>query len=139
MGLCNDTSLRDFLSVLKYIKISFSIHLAAYVANLVPFPTLKLSTPLINPIVPMEIKSSVYSPVLSNFFTIWATSRKLCSINLFLASLLPSSISLIYFNSSSVDKGWGNVLFFTYETKNNVSFIKNVNIVKKVDTYYRLH
>src|SRR5690625_7829220 len=95
---------------------SFSIHLAAYVASFVPLPTLKLSTPLIKPIVPIEIKSSVYSPVFSNFLTICATSRKLCSINLLRADSFPCCNNQIYFFSSSLDNGMGERVFLRYDT-----------------------
>jgi len=41
---------------------------AAKVASFVPLPGWKLSIALISPIVPIEIRSSRSSPVLSNFF-----------------------------------------------------------------------
>ena len=60
---------------------------------------------------PILIKSSWLSLKLSNFFTIWATNLKLCSINLFLASLLFCSSKFKYFSSSFFDKGSKNKLF----------------------------
>ena len=50
------------------IRISFSMHLEAYVASLIFFPVLKVLIALISPIVPMDIRSSTPTPVLSNFF-----------------------------------------------------------------------
>jgi len=65
------------------------MHLAAYVANLVPLLGLNVAIALIKPIVPIEIKSSVSFPVLLYFFTICATNLKFLSINTFLAFSSP--------------------------------------------------
>lgn len=70
------------LSDRRCIKISFSIQRAAKVASFVPFPVWKLSIALIRPMVPMEMRSSRSSPVLSNFLTMCATNLRLCSISL---------------------------------------------------------
>ena len=67
MGSCKDTSFRVFFNERRCIRISFSIQRAAKVANFVPLFGEKDSIALINPIVPIEIKSSKSSPVLSNF------------------------------------------------------------------------
>src|SRR5699024_12667957 len=102
-----------FIYFLLFLCFSFSIHLAVYVSDLLPRPFLYLSSPLINPIVPMDIRSSVSSTVLSNFFTMWATNRKLCSMSLFPALWSPSCINLIYFASSIGERGCGNAWCFT--------------------------
>ena len=65
-GSSNETSDLVLLFRLKYIKISFSIHLEAYVASLIFFSGLKVFTALIKPIVPILIKSSILIPVFSN-------------------------------------------------------------------------
>ena len=56
-------------------------------ASLMFLSLLKVLIALINPMVPMEIKSSTPTPVLSNFFAMYTTSLKLCSIRMDLASL----------------------------------------------------
>src|SRR5699024_7356379 len=138
IGLYKDTSLFDFFNERKYIKISLSIQQAQYVASFAPLFALKLSTPLIKPIVPIEIKSSLFSFVSSYFFTICATRRKLCSINLSLAIVSPASIASTYFFSSSLDNGWGNALFLIYETNTTYCFKKYVIIAKIVDICFLL-
>src|SRR5690554_6177632 len=64
----------------------------------------------IRPIVPIEIKSSVSFPVLAYFFTIWATSRKFLSINIFFASSSPLEYLSRYSCSSFMDSGLGKEL-----------------------------
>ena len=54
----SDTSPRRFRLARRVIRISFSMHRAAYVPSGVPDADLKLSTALISPITPMEIRSS---------------------------------------------------------------------------------
>ena len=49
---------------------------------------LKVLMALISPMVPMEIRSSTPTPVLSNFFAMYTTSRRLCSISSAFASWL---------------------------------------------------
>lgn len=46
-------------------------------------------TALINPMVPMEIKSSMLMPVFSNRLAMYTTSRRLCSISSLRASSSP--------------------------------------------------
>ena len=58
----------------------------AYVASLIFFTGSKVFIALINPMVPIEIRSSTPTPVLSNFFAIYTTSLKLCSIRIDFAS-----------------------------------------------------
>ena len=65
-----ETSIFVLLFRLKYIKISFSIQREAYVASLIFFDGLNVLIALIRPMVPIEIKSSTPTPVLSNFFAI---------------------------------------------------------------------
>ena len=52
----------------RCIRISFSIHLEAYVANLMFLSGQNVLTDLIRPIVPIDTKSSILTPELSNFF-----------------------------------------------------------------------
>ena len=63
---------------------------------------LNVSTALIKPNVPIDNKSSLSILVDSYFFTICATSLKLCSINLFLASKSLFCHNSKYFLSSSL-------------------------------------
>ena len=49
----------------------------------------KVDTALMSPLVPMEIRSSVSTPEAKYFFTICATSRRLCSISVSRASVSP--------------------------------------------------
>ena len=81
-------------------------------------------TPFINPIVPILTKSSKSTFVFSYFFAKNTTNLKLCSINLSLASLLPSNINSV---SSSLDKGSGNLskLPTKYTFLINIFFINN--------------
>src|SRR5699024_12550034 len=58
-GSSKEISVFNLLLRLRYIKISFSIHLEAYVANLIFFSVFKVLTPFIRPIAPMLIKSSI--------------------------------------------------------------------------------
>ena len=81
------------------------MHLDAYVASLIFFSGLNVLIALISPIVPMEIKSSTPTPVLSNFFAIYTTRRRLCSIRSFLASFASPFLRLLivasYFSGES--------------------------------------
>ena len=63
------------------------------------------------PIVPILIKSSGFSPFVSNFLTICATRRKLCSISLFRETSSPCSIFSKQSFSSASDNGSGKTLF----------------------------
>ena len=104
-----ETSSRVLLVLRRYIKISFSMHLDAYVASLIFFAGLNVLIALIKPMVPMEIKSSTPTLVLSNFFAMYTTRRRLCSIRRDLASFSPSvpkraSVSV----SSAAESGAGS-------------------------------
>ena len=71
---------------------------------------LKVFIPLIKPIVPMEIKSSTPTPVLSNFFAMYTTSLRLCSISIDLASSSLFSIKFFMHSPSmSVLSGAGRI------------------------------
>ena len=59
-----------------------------------PSGGLKVVTALISPMVPIEIRSSVSSPVPWYFLTTCATSRRLCSIRIFFAWESPSWLFL---------------------------------------------
>ena len=63
-----ETSSFVLLVLLKYMRISFSMHLDAYVASLIFFAGSKVLMALMSPMVPMEIRSSTPTLVLSNFF-----------------------------------------------------------------------
>ena len=108
-GSSIDTSLFSLLLLLRCIKISFSIHLEAYVANFIFLSTLKVLTPFINPIVPIEIKSSKPTPVFSNFLAIYTTNLKFLSTKTLRASFSPFSILSNISCSSSGVNGGGNV------------------------------
>ena len=109
-GSSIDTSPFNLLLFLKNINISFSIHLDAYVASFIFLSDLNVFTPFINPIVPIDIKSSNPIPVFSNFFAMYTTSLKFLSTSVCLASKLSSlSNCSIYFCSSSGSNGGGNV------------------------------
>ena len=101
-GSSIDISPFILLLLLKYISISFSIHLEAYVASFIFFSVLKVFTPFINPIVPVEIKSSSPTPVFSNFLAIYTTSLKFLSTNVCFTSSCPLSN---FFKSSSSSSG----------------------------------
>ena len=75
-----DISLRCEDLFLIYISISFSIHLDAYVASLIFLSMLNVDTAFISPTVPIDISSSIFAPVFSNFFAMYTTRRRLCSI-----------------------------------------------------------
>jgi len=55
----------------------------------VPFSGLNVEMAFINPMVPIEIKSSLSLMVELYFFTMWATSLKFLSISMFRASSSP--------------------------------------------------
>jgi hypothetical protein len=61
----------------------------------------------INPIAPIEIKSSI-SLLLEYFFAIWATNRKFRSIKMFFAVVSPPEYLMTRFFSSSAVSGLGN-------------------------------
>ena len=54
----SETSEAVFFCDRKYIRISFSTHLAAYVASLAPLLASNVEMPLMRPMVPMEMRSS---------------------------------------------------------------------------------
>ena len=94
---------------LKYIKISFSIQREAYVASLIFFPVLNVFIAFINPIVPIEIKSSKSIPVFSNFLAIYTTNLKFLSTKICFELLSSSSILESTSISSSAESGGGKV------------------------------
>ena len=104
-----DISFFNCVLFLKYISISFSIHLEAYVASFIFLCGQNVFTAFISPIVPIEIKSSTFAPVASNFFAIYTTSLKLCVISISLAVSSPSVILSITISSSVFFSGGGNV------------------------------
>ena len=107
IGSCSDTSRASFLVARRHISTSFSTHRAAYVDNCVPMPGRYVSTALISPIAPIDIKSSASQPGAVYFFAMCATSRRLCSINSLRASLSPlTSLSNASFSSDAL-KGCG--------------------------------
>ena len=109
-GSSIETSALILLFLLRYIRISFSMHLEAYVASLIFLSLSYELIALISPIVPIDIKSSTPTPVLSNFFAIYTTSLKLCSIRVCFASAseaVPSAS--IAFCSSLAPSGAGNI------------------------------
>ena len=86
------------------------MHLAAYVARRIFLDGSKLLIPFINPIVPIDIKSSCSTFAVEYFLLTCATSLKFLSINMLRASSSP------FFNlsknilSSSELKGSGKRL-----------------------------
>lgn len=83
------------------------MHLAAYVARVLPLSGLKVETALISPTVPIEIRSSESRLGVLYFLAICATSRRLCSMSLQRASWSPSDSRTIYAFSSSGDSCGG--------------------------------
>ena len=85
------------------------MHLDAYVASFIFLSVLNVFIAFINPIVPIDIKSSSPTPVFSNFLAMYTTSLKFLSTNVCLTLSSPlanfSSISV----SSSLVNGGGNV------------------------------
>ena len=63
---------------------------------------------LIRPIVPIETRSSMPIPVFSNFFEMYTTSLKLCSMSIFLL-FVSVFIFEIASASSDGDRGGGSV------------------------------
>ena len=83
--------------------------------------------PFINPIVPIEIRSSKL--VLDEYFlAICATNLKFFSINIFLASTSPFSKSLTYFCSSSKDKGSGKRELLDIYQKITQNYLRSLRI-----------
>ena len=64
---------------------------------------------LISPMVPMEIRSSMPTPELSNLRAIYTTSRRLWVMSRSLASLSPSAARRIASASSAEFSGGGSV------------------------------
>lgn len=96
------------------------MHLETYVESFTLLDGLKLLIPFINPIVPIEIKSSKSMLVEEYFLQTCATKRKFFSINIFLASSSPFFNNSKYFCSSSLLNGSGKrLLFEIYPTKKN--------------------
>ena len=92
---------------------------------------LKVLMPLMSPIVPIEIRSSTFTPVFSNFFARYTTSRRLWAISFSRAAswfISPSSIfwffsplrAMRHFCSSSCSKGAGSTsvppMYHTYSS-----------------------
>ncbi len=69
-GSSIETSILVLLFLRRYIRISFSMHLEAYVASLIFFPVLKVLIALISPIVPMDIRSSPPNARIIKFFSL---------------------------------------------------------------------
>ena len=70
---------------------------------------LKVLMDLIRPMVPMDIRSSTPTPVLSNFFAMYTTSRRLCSIRMaFASSSYSVPRSLMTLLSFSISRGGGS-------------------------------
>ena len=93
--------------------------------------------PFINPIVPIEIRSSKL--VLDEYFlAICATNLKFFSINIFLASTSPFSKSLTYFCSSYKDKGSGKRELLDIYPKNNAELLKKLKnpAIEIIDMIY---
>ncbi len=113
----------------------FSIHLAAYVASLIFFVSSKLSIPLISPIVPMDIKSSIsLSPILY-FFAIYATNLRFLSIRQSLAPRSPDLHFSMHSFSSFALKGLGKDC--TSDTSNSFTFILcNTPQVRAFPSFY---
>ena len=112
-GSSKDTSSFTLLLRRRYIRISFSMHLDAYVASFIFFSGLNVFIPFMRPIVPIDIRSSTHTPVFSNFFARYTTSLRLCSISCFfacsfdIATFLSTSAIRQHF-SSSVSSGGGS-------------------------------
>ena len=71
---------------------------------------LKVLTPFINPIVPIEIRSSNPIPVFSNFFAMYTTNLKFLSTNFCLTCKLSSNDNCLISSASSLGaKGGGKV------------------------------
>ena len=101
---------------------------------------------LINPIDPIEIKSSWSIFVVEYFLLIWATNLKFLSINIFLASSSPDYIFSIHSFSSSGDNGSGNKLFpwiypntITADFKKVKKPVRNVNNKTDLQILYILN
>ena len=97
--LCCDAFLRN-------MSISFSIHREAYVASLMFLSGQNVFTALISPIVPIDTRSSIPTPVDSNFFAMYTTSLRLCIIRssrAFFSSVFKSSN--VFCSSSFVNGG----------------------------------
>ncbi len=97
------------LLLLKYIRISFSMHRDAYVASLMFLLVSYVLIAFISPIVPIDIKSSIPVPVFSNFLAMYTTSLKFLSTSSCRVSLSPCANFFRAFASSSAFKGGGNV------------------------------
>ena len=108
-GSSIDTSIRIFEFLRRYINISFSIQRDAYVASFIFLSGLKVFIAFIRPIVPIEIKSSTYMPVFSNFRAIYTTRRRFLSINVALTDISPSASAFMSLASSSFVSGEGSV------------------------------
>ena len=69
----------------------------------------KVLIPLMSPMVPMEIRSSMFTPVDSKRRAMKTTSRRLCSISSRLASRSPSSNRARASASASRSSGGGKM------------------------------
>jgi len=110
----------------RHDSIGFSMHRAQYVLNCVPLSGLNVPTPLIRPIVPIEIRSSCSHPGILYFLAICAHSRKLCAMSFSRATASPRFIRSIICDSSSRDKGFGKAFpCCRYPKRNRASLRKN--------------
>ena len=70
---------------------------------------LKVWMALMRPIVPIEIRSSMWMPVFSNRRAMYTTSRRLCSMSREAASSLPAASARMVCCSASRSSGAGMV------------------------------
>src|SRR5699024_7036329 len=106
-GSSKEISVFNLLLRPMYVNISFSIHREPYLANLILFSILNVFTPIIHPIEPILIKSSILIPVFSKFRAIYTTRRKFRSIKTARADLSPCGKSSSNSLSSSFVNGGG--------------------------------
>ena len=106
-GSSMETSVRCEAILRRCMRISFSMQREAYVASLIFLSGLKERIALISPIVPMEIRSSMPTPELSNRLAMNTTRRRLCSISKARASALPARSCSSASRSASRSSGGG--------------------------------
>ena len=69
-GSSSEISFLILFVLRRNMSISFSMHREAYVASFMFFDGLNVLTAFINPIVPIDIRSSIPTPEFSNFLAI---------------------------------------------------------------------
>ena len=107
-GSSSETSIFSLLLRRRCINISFSMQREAYVASFIFFPASNVFTAFISPIAPIDIRSSIFTPVFSNLRAMYTTSLRLRSISTRRMLSSPAASAPMHSASSCLLSGGGS-------------------------------